>query len=112
MDVSSNSWSPDPGISEATQTYGSVLGSAVIVTDLFLVPSALITSLKCTVSTSFVPCLKYSLILGKYPATEHVRFVAEDVMRLQALAFDCSASSNLQSSITGTVELGGAVIDR
>ena len=43
MDVSF-SQSPNPGISEATHTYGSVLGSAVMVTDLFLVPSLLVSS--------------------------------------------------------------------
>ena len=38
-------WSPgDPGISEATQTYGSSPAMAVIVTDKFLVPSVLFNS--------------------------------------------------------------------
>ena len=107
MDVSL-SWSPDPGISEATQTYGSVLGSAVMVTDLFLVPSILVTSLDTRVSTLRELCLKHRVILGKYPETEHVMFVAENVMRLQPL----SSSSSLHSSMTGKGELGGAVIDR
>ena len=57
MDVSL-SWSLDPGISEATQTYGSVLGSAMMVNDLFLVPSLLVTSLDIRVSTLRELCLK------------------------------------------------------
>ena len=57
MDVSF-SWSPNPGTSEATQAYGSVLGSAVMVTDLFLVPSLLVTSLDTRVSTLRELCLK------------------------------------------------------
>ena len=106
MDVSL-SWSPDPGISEARQTYGSVLGSAVMVTDLFLVPSALVTSLEFTVSSFTEDRWMYRVILGKYPETEHVMLTASDAMRLQPLA-DSSASSYLHSSMAGNGVLGGS----
>ena len=106
MDVSF-SWSPDPGISVATQTYGSSLGSAVMVTDLFLVPSALITSLEFIISSFNEDRCKKRVILGKYPETEHVMLTAEDDMRLQPLA-DSSASSYLHSSMAGNGVFGGS----
>ena len=54
----SSSCTANPGISEATQTYGSVLGTAVIVADLFFVPSALITSLDSSTATFVELCRK------------------------------------------------------
>ena len=54
----SSSCSPKPGISEATQTYGSVLGTAVMVTDLFRVQSVLFRSLDSTATTLVELCRK------------------------------------------------------
>ena len=60
----SSSLSPDPGTLEATQAYGSPLATAVMVTDLFLVPSVLFSSAEVKGATFVDPSRKCRSILG------------------------------------------------
>ena len=78
-----------PGISEATQKYGSSLGRAVMATDLFLVPSVLFHSLCVRAATFSEACRKNRSILGKYSWTEQVMFNAESVTILQSFFISC-----------------------
>ena len=78
-----------PGISEATQKYGSSLGRAVMVTDLFLVPSVLFHSVCVRAATFSEACRKNRSTLGKYSWTEHVMFNADSVTILQSFFISC-----------------------
>ena len=80
-----------PGISEATQKYGSSLGRAVMVTDLFLVPSVLFHSRCVRAATFSEACRKNRFILGKYSWTEQVMFSADSVTILQSFSMSCPA---------------------
>ena len=78
-----------PGIFEATQKYGSSLGRAVMVTDLFLVPLVLFHSVCVRAATFAEACRKNRSILGKYSWTEQVMFNAESVTILQSFFISC-----------------------
>ena len=78
-----------PGISEATQKYGSSLGRAVMVTDLFLVPSVLFHSVCVRTAIFSEGCRKNRSILGKYSWTEQVMFSADSVTILQSFFISC-----------------------